>query len=236
MKRKKAFTVTSLVILISLFSLQSAVGQSDDPVKRKYETGRFTGLFLEGAYGIELIQGNNPSLEVSVSNAKAFDYIKVTNNNGVLHLHVDRKPFDFSRITLHVTFKDLSYLRIFGSIKLETRGFLDLNDLEMLLEGGAKVSLQAKANHISLDNRGGVLVELQGVAQSLQVRLAGTGHVNAGELRARDVKFRIEGLGTGRVFATENLEATIKGAGKIRYKGDPKVVQDIDGLGSVSRE
>jgi hypothetical protein len=236
MKRKNIFTIGSLTILISLFTLQPVYCQSGEAAKRDYETGRFTGLFLEGAYGIELIQGNKPSLEVSVSDPKAFDYIKVTNNNGLLHLHVDRKPLDFTRITLHVTFNDLSYLRIFGSIKLETRGFLDLNDLEMLLEGGAKVTLQAKANQISIDNRGGVIVELQGVTESLQVRLAGTGHVNAGELRARDVKFRIEGLGTGKVFATDYLEATIKGAGKIRYKGDPRVIQDIDGLGSVSRD
>jgi hypothetical protein len=236
MIRKNVYAITSLIFLISLLALQTASGQNDEAVKKTYETGRFTGLFLEGAYGVELVQGNNPSLEVSVSDSKALDYIKVTNNNGILHLHVDRKPFDFTRITLHVTFRDLTYLRVFGSIKLETRGFLDLKDLEMLLEGGAKVSLQAKANHISIDNRGGVLVEMQGVTESLQVRLAGTGHINAGELRARDVKFRIEGVGTGKVFATDNLEATIKGAGKIRYKGDPRVVQDIDGLGSVSRE
>ncbi len=236
MKSKNVFKSTILLFLISFIVAQPAFGQTDSSVKKKYETGRFTGLFLEGAYGIELIQGNNPTLEVSVSDSKAFDYIRVTNNNGILHLHVDRKPFDFTRITLHVTFRDLTYLRIFGSIKLETRGFLDLEDLEMLLEGGAKVSLQAKANHISIDNRGGVLVEMQGVTESLHVRLAGTGHINAGELRAGDVKFRIEGLGTGKVFATDNLEATIKGAGKITYKGDPQVVQDIDGLGSVSRE
>jgi hypothetical protein len=236
MIRKNVYAITSLIFLISLLALQTASGQNDEAVKKRYETGRFTGLFLEGAFGVELVQGNNPSLEVSVSDSKALDYIKVTNNNGILHLHVDRKPFDFTRITLHVTFRDLTYLRVFGSIKLETRGFLDLKDLEMLLEGGAKVSLQAKANHISIDNKGGVLVEMQGVTESLQVRLAGTGHINAGELRARDVKFRIEGVGTGKVFATDNLEATIKGAGKIRYKGDPRVVQDIDGLGSVSRE
>jgi hypothetical protein len=236
MKKNNVYSAGSLIILITLLSLQPVFGQTGEAARKKYETGKFTGLFLEGAYGVELIQGNNPSLEVSVSDPKAFDYIKVTNNNGLLHLHVDRKPFDFTRITLHVKFKDLSYLRIFGSIKLETRGFLDLNDLEMLLEGGAKVSLQAKARQVTIDNKGGVLVELQGVAESLQVRLAGTGHVNAGELRARDVKFRIEGVGTGKVFATDYLEATIKGAGKIRYKGDPRVIQDIDGLGSVSRE
>lgn len=236
MERKYTSGITVLFMLFCMLLLQPVSGQSDGRIVRKFETGSFTGLFLEGAFGVELVQGNMPSVEVSVTDAKAFDYLTVTNQNGLLHLHVDRKPFDFSRITLHVTFKELSYLRIFGSIKLETRGFLDLNNIEMQLEGGAKVSFLAKDGNISIDNRGGVLVELKGVAESLRVRLAGTGHVNAGELKARDVSFRIEGVGTGKVHATDNLEATIRGAGKIRYRGNPLVAENIDGLGSVSRE
>ena len=154
----------------------------------------------------------------------------------MLHLHVDRKPFDFSKVTLYVTFESLESLRIYGGIRLDTKGFLDLYDLDMLLEGGARVNLQLKAQRINLDNRGGMLCELSGVANSLDVRLAGAGHINAGELKTENVNFRIEGIGTGKVYATEKLNAEIKGAGKIRYKGNPEVIQRIDGLGTVERE
>jgi hypothetical protein len=191
---------------------------------------------LEGAFGVELIQGNTHSLEVRVSDSKAFDYLKITNERGLLHLHVDRKPFDFSRITLYVTFETLTSLRIFGSIKLETHGYLDLNHINLLVEGGARVKFQVVASHISLENKGGVMVELLGVTESLNVRLAGAGHINAGELKSRDVEFRVDGVGTGRVFATHTLRAQIKGAGKLRYRGDPQVTQNIEGLGSVSRD
>jgi hypothetical protein len=226
------------IITFSLGMGASFSGSAQDSSKetRSYETGNFTELFLEGAYGVELIQGNTNSLEVSVSDSKAFDYLKVTNRNGLLHLHVDRKPFDFTRITLHVTFKDLERLRIFGSIKLETRGYLDLKDLDMLLEGGAKVRLNAIARQISVENKGGVLLELLGVTDVLNMRLAGTGHINAAEMKAGDVDFRIEGVGTGKVFATKTLKATIRGAGKISYLGNPDVREDIDGLGSVSAD
>lgn len=210
--------------------------QEKERETRTYEIDRFTELFLEGAFGVELIQGNTSSLEVSVSDPKAFDYLTINRKGNLLHLHVDRKPFDFSRITLYVTFRDLERLRIFGSIKLETRGYLDLEDLDLLLEGGARVKLQAKAQRISVENKGGVLLELMGIADVLDVYLAGAGHVNAGELKTRDVNFRIDGVGTGKVFATNTLNATIKGAGKISYLGDPDLRENIEGLGSVSRE
>jgi hypothetical protein len=214
----------------------TGLGQEENWETKTIETGDFTGLFLEGAFGVQLIQGTTPSLEVRTSDPKAFEYLEVTNERGLLHLHVDRKPFDFSRIKLYVTFESLERLRIFGGIHLDTRGYLDLEHIEMLVEGGAKVNVQLKARGVELENRGGVLCELGGVSESLDIRLAGAGHIDAGELRARDVNFKIEGVGTGVVHATKTLNAQISGAGKIKYLGNPKVTQNIEGLGSVERD
>lgn len=222
--------------LVSLTLSRPAIAQDSGLESRTYDIGQFSELFLEGAYGVELIQGNSPALEVRATDSRAFDYLKINAQGDLLHLHVDRKLFDFSRITLYVTFKTLNRLRIYGSVRLETRGYLDLEDLDMLLEGGAKVKLQAKANQISLENRGGVLVELMGVTDVLNMRMAGAGHINAAELKARDVRFKIDGVGTGKVFATETLNATINGAGKISYQGEPEVTQSIEGIGSIVRE
>ncbi len=173
---------------------------------------------------------------MQVSDPKAFDYLKLTNENGMLHVHVDRKPFDLRKITLYITFDELNWMRIFGSIRLQTKGYLDLDELEMTLEGGARINFQAKADVISIVNKGGVMVELSGVTDVLDMYMAGAGHINAGELKAKDVDFRIDGVGTGKVYATRSLNATIKGAGKISYKGDPEVKENIEGLGSVSQE
>ncbi|SHE94823.1 Putative auto-transporter adhesin, head GIN domain [Mariniphaga anaerophila] len=225
-----------LVLMFCCFFPGKTVAQSSNSYSRTYDIDEFSELFLEGAFGVELIQGKKSALEVKTSDERAFDYLTVTNRGDLLHLHVDRRFFDFSKVTLFVTFEDLSRLRILGGIRLETRGFLDLDDLDMLLEGGAKVKLKLKGDHISVDNRGGVLCEISGVAKSLNVRLAGAGHVNAGDLQARDVTFRIEGVGTGLVHATKTLDATIKGAGKIRFRGTPAVTQSIEGLGSVERQ
>lgn len=239
MKRKTSnvlYPLAALLLVFNLVFVLNSNGQDRDLYSRTYDVADFSELFLEGAFGVELIQGRKTSLEVRTSDEKAFEYLNVTQNGDLLHLHVDRKPFDFSKVTLLVTFKDLERLRILGGIRLETRGFLDLNDVEMLLEGGAKVNLQLKAERIAIENRGGVLSEISGIARSLDVRLAGAGHVNAGQLEARDVNFRIEGVGTGVVHATKTLDATIKGAGKIKYRGNPVVTQNIEGLGSVERE
>jgi hypothetical protein len=74
---------------------------------------------------------------------------------------------------------------------------------------------------------------LKGVAEKLEVTIKGAGHVSANELKTKDVSFVVAGFGTGSVYATKTLYAKIEGVGKLRYKGDPKIDQYIDGLGSV---
>jgi len=237
-KKSKFRLISFFIIFISLTAISTLVAsaQTEEMLSRNYETGSFSSLFLDGSFGVQLIQGDEESLEVRAYDIRAFESLNITNENGLLHLNVSRKLFDFSKVLILVTFKKLDDLHILGGVKLDTRGYLDLNNLNILLEGGAKVNLQLKAKKITLENRGGLLCELSGVADMLNARLAGAGHINAGELKAKDVNFKIEGVGTARVFATDKLNASIKGAGKIRYLGNPEVVQNIEGLGSIVQE
>ena len=237
MKRIRFFSLAIVVVFLAgVLQAKPAVNSSNILESKTYEIGDFSELLLEGAFKVHLIQGDKTMLEVQASDPVAFDYLNVTNRNGRLHIHVDREPFDFSRVSLFITFKTLERLEIEGGIKLKSRGYLNLNDLFVGLEGGAKIELQAKAKDITIESEGGVMFELDGVAESLNVKVSGAGHIDAGELECKDVSFKIEGVGTGRVFATETLYAKINGVGKIRYLGDPEVREDIEGLGSVDRE
>ena len=224
------------VLMSSVLQAKPAMNFQNDRESKIYAIGDFSQLLLEGAYKVYLIQGNETSVKVEASNSDAFDYLNVTNRNGNLHVHVDREPFDFSRVSVFITFKTLEKLEIEGGITLRSRGYIELNDLFVRLEGGAKIELQTKAKDITIETEGGIMFDLDGVAQSLDVKLSGAGHIDAGELECKDVSFKIEGVGTGRVFATETLFAQIKGVGKIRYLGNPEVTENIEGLGSVDRE
>lgn len=220
-----------------LFSAVSAVAQDDDNWNSKsYELGEFNKIYLEGAFKVYLIQGNECELTVKTTNEDIFDDLIIKNENGKLHIKLDRDFFLFSRVNLYVTFKQLEQLEVEGGVNMKTRGYIDLNDFSMSVEGGAKIEMDVKADVISFTGEGGFLFELKGVTKSLEVKISGAGNVDAKDLKAQNVDFRVEGFGTGSVHAVKTLNARIEGVGKIRYKGDPKVTQYIDGLGSVKRD
>jgi hypothetical protein len=219
-----------LLMTISIF----VTAQDDDGWKSKsFEMGDFSEIRIEGAFKVYLVQGNDCFVKVKSTGSDVFDKIKINNYQNEVEIKMDQSVFDFSRISLYITFKTLEKLDIEGGVVLKTNGYLDLNNFAVNVSGGANVDLYMKADKVNIYGEGGFLFDLKGVANSLIIKINGAGHVNAAELKSKEVSFTTIGFGTGSVYATQNLNAKIEGVGKLRYKGNPKVMQYIDGLGAV---
>lgn len=231
----KLFAYLTIFILVS--ATASATPFQDEGWESKtWELDEFSEIHLEGGYRVYLIQGDKNSLTARTSDKEVFDYLNVRNDQESLKLKIDREHFNFDRISLYITFRNLEKIHIEGGVRLKTKGYLDLNDLVVSVEGGAKIEMNVKAKNIAVISEGGVLFELDGIADRLDVKVSGAGHINAGELKTKDVNFRVEGLGTGSVYATETLAARIEGVGKIKYRGNPQVTKSIEGVGSITSE
>lgn len=229
-----------ILYFLSIFSMfitsvNASVPHDEDWESRTFEMGDFSEIYLEGSYKVYLIQGDENKVTVKASDDDVFDYLKIKNNSDELSLKIKQKHFDYDRIILYITFKKLEKIKIEGGVRLKTKGYLDLNDFEMYVAGGAKIELDMKADDVRIVGEGGMLFELEGITKSLDVRISGAAHIDAEKLKSKDVSIRIEGVGTGSVYATKTLYAKIEGVGRIRYEGNPKVTKYIDGVGSVKR-
>lgn len=230
--KKSAIVFTALI----LFFATAAFAQDDNWDSKKYDLGNFTKVYLEGGFKVFLIQDKTCGLTAKASDDDIFDDLIVKNENGRLHIKMDRDFFHYEKVTLYITFDQLEELQIEGGANLKTRGYVDFHDFSMTAEGGAKIEMDLKADNVSITGEGGFLFDLEGVTQNLEVKISGAGDVDAEDLEAQNVDFTIEGVGTGSVHAVKKLNAKIEGVGKIRYKGDPIVTQYIDGLGSVKKD
>jgi hypothetical protein len=212
------------------------VSGQDEENTRNYKVESFSRIYLEGGYRVYIKQGDVPALKVKVSDVEAFDYFDIKSNDSELKVSMKKNYFNFDRLTLYITVNKLDEIWIKGGVKLETLGHIDADDLEIKVEGGAKVAMDVKAGKLKTVGEGGVLFDLEGLADKLEARVSGAGHVDATGLKAKTVDFTIEGVGTGSVYATDELWAHIQGVGKIKYRGQPQVHKSIDGIGTVSND
>jgi len=222
------------IALVFFTSLAAFAQEDDNWISREYPISHFSSIYLEGGYKVYLSQGDKTSLTVKTTNENMFDVLEVSNRGDELSLVMNRDYLSYRRIRLYITVKDLDQIKAEGGLSLESDGYLDLKDIKLHVQGGAKVDLKMKAREVDVIGEGGVLVSLSGVADELSVKLSGAGHVDADELKAEDVRIEIEGVGTASVYATKELYTKIEGVGKVWYKGNPSVTKDIEGLGSVS--
>jgi len=226
---------TVLVFLVAFLPTVFAQDDDEDWAGETYDIKNFSSIYLHGGYRVFLSQGDRPGLTVKTSNADVLDNLNVENRGSQLRLEMQKDFITYKRIRLYITFTHLDEILAEGGLKLRSDGYLDLDDLNLHIEGGASVRLQMKADDVRVSGEGGVLIYLDGIADRLEVLLSGAGHVDASELKTKNASVEIEGVGTGSVYATEKLFAKIEGLGKISYKGDPEVVQAINGLGTVRR-
>lgn len=207
----------------------------DEPNTRTYQVKPFTKIYLEGTFKVILEQGSQSGLRIKTDEDN-FKYIDVQTDAESLSLKILKKHFDFDKLVLYITFKDLEKLEIQGGISLETKGYVDLKDFYLRVEGGANIEMKMKANKIDVIGEGGVKFEFDGVANELNASMSGAGYLDAIDLKTKRCDFKIEGVGAGTVNVSEMLNATISGVGKIRYKGDPQVFKKIEGIGLVSSD
>jgi hypothetical protein len=228
---KKIFVLATLLI-ISAFWVVSAQNDRDWQSK-VYNLGEYSTVRLEGGFRVYLIQGDHYEVKVKTPDSDVFDKLRITNSGGKLSVKVNQSIFDYTRVNLYFTFKELSELEIEGGVNLKTNGYLDLKDFSTSVKGGATIELNMKAQKVKFIGEGGFILEIKGVSDFLDLSISGAGHISAAEMKSKDVKFAIYGFGTGSVNPIQSLDATIEGVGMIKYKGTPKVNQNIDGLGSV---
>lgn len=229
MKKKTVYALFFLLIPAWSPAMGDTIGDM-----RSYPVENFTRLTLRGNYKVILYQSQEPFLKVKASSDELYDALDIDSDGRSLGLSVRREVFNLGKAELHIGFPSLEKLSVTGGVKLETHGYLELNDLHVRMEGGVNVDLKAKARTLEIESSGGALFDLSGVSERLSVKVMGAGHVNAGQLTAREVIFRVEGVGFGSVHATDLLDVKIEGVGKVTYRGNPEVRRIVEGLGSVA--
>lgn len=77
-------------------------------------------------------------------------------------------------------------------------------------------------------------VSVKGKTVNANLTSKGVGDVEAADLEAENVKASSNGVGNITCYATQSLNAAVKGVGSINYKGDPiQKTFSKKGVGSI---
>ena len=216
----KKISTTTLLILVVLFALPGCRmhrGIKGSGV-RKLETRElksFNAIDTTGAYEVDVTCQKSASFEIE-GDDNILPLIRTEVRDGVLFVSPEQGYNSNRPISLRINLPDLVGVTTNGAGKIHV--------------------VDVKNDRIEFKSTGAAAIDVAGETKTVEISSTGAGKIDTSSLRAGKATVKVTGAAKVDVYATEQLDVTVSGAGKVTYSGDPKVVnKSVSGIGSVSK-
>ena len=214
----------------------NAVHGTGDKITRDFAVDSFTGVDIAGGYVIVYRQAQESSVTVHMQE-NLFNYLNTHVVNGELRIFSDRNFRTTSENTprIYVYSPYLNHINVSGSATFENWDTVRASSLDVSIGGAAAGAMHLEVDSVTISLAGAASLDLTGTADTARITVAGAGEVDAGGLQTRTAWVDIAGTGNIEIAVSDNLDATISGAGTVWYVGNPQVNRSVAGIGRVQQ-
>ena len=187
---------------------------SGNVVTETRELTTFHAVELNGAGEVTIEPGDSASITLAVED-NLIPYLTINVTGGRLVIGV-RENIAFQN-------KEMMIYRVTYPNTLD----------ELVIGGNGNMIVMSACEEMRARINGAGNITLTGSGERLTVEINGNGAVNARDYAVSEAKATVNGMGVITVNAADSIDATIGGNGNIQYVGNPRVTQDIEGVGVV---
>ena len=184
---------------------------------RKTETRNlpaFSEINATGSFYIEASSQKSASVQIEADD-NILPLVKTEVRDGVLYLKPEKGFNSKQGVVVRITLPDLTKIDSTGASTFRVENIQN-DRLEIRTTGASNVVVSGKTSDV-------------------QIKTTGAGEVDAHDLRATRADVKSSGAAKVNVYASEQLDANVSGAGHVEYSGNPKVVnKHTSGAATVS--
>jgi len=223
-----------MVAVLSLLVLNSFM-MPDLPKEEVRNLDAFSGIGISISADVYYTPGNAHEIKIE-GDARDVDDLITKVENGFLQV---KYPNSWrgrrSKLTIHITSKELEAVKISGSAKFKSGEPVTTDEMDFAMSGSGDIHFEKlNADEVAVKISGsGDVVLLNGNADELSVKISGSGKVNAEAFEVNEFSAGISGSGSVRITVKEELESRISGSGKVYYHGTPRVNSSSSGSGKT---
>lgn len=191
------------------------VAGDGQPVRQaRYLDDEYIAIVCQTPVQLEISVGSKPAMEVSIDR-NLQDLIRLRERDRTLYI-------------------DSSAGWTTGNQPVVRLALPQLERLE--LQGGAGASIDGFSHGEFTVTLGSGMLEVRGELDALFLNVNGNGDARLQDATVDRATVVVNGGGRVIVNAAHNLDATIKGKGSIRYRGDPEITRQISADGQLLRD
>jgi len=118
----------------------------------------------------------------------------------------------------------------------DAKGDFECNDFSANISGSGDINGNVICKNFEADISGAGKMELRGSSSSFDISVSGSGDLYGREFQTNNADIRISGAGIVNIWVLDYLRASINGAGRVRYRGNPKIDFRGSGAGRLESE
>ena len=219
-------------LLLAITAIMPQTNLARETVQsREYPQGAFAGVSIHIPADIEIRPAPRNFVTVSAE-PKVLQSLRISVRGGILNL--DAGSYQTTQpIKILVEGKPINSLVIQSSGSITVRepansGFVLTSDssADVFLEG-------VDSNALKLDLAGSETVKISGKAQRFELKVEGSGSVDASTLIAQSVTARISGASTVSVNAIKDLNAIASESATLKYQGSGRVKKQASDVAEI---
>lgn len=206
--------------------------------QKEFNVSNFNGLEISNAFVVEVHQGTTFKVVAHGENKDDLANLRIKTSGKTLTAKFNSSNWGWSghrSIRLDITMPTLQSLDFSGAVKATIVGFNDLENLNIVLSGASKTTINTNADKISAEVSGASKLILEGKCSKFNLEASGASHIEASNLQARDADIEASGASHANIYALKTLDADASGASKITYRGNPAIRQESSGASSIRR-
>ena len=193
----------------------------------------FDEIILSGNVSALLVEGEEESIDIKNNEARLDFYVegKSLKVKATDLVKYNKTP----TIKVIITYKKLRGLRARAGASAYTEQPISGDQLDLKFSSGASGEIEVVQNSLEINVSEGGNLELRGETDWQEIKVATGGILSAYKLKAANTVVKANTGGNAKVTTTKSIDARANTGGSITYKGDPRKVQEKDGLSGTIR-
>lgn len=239
-KTMKNFSLNSIaflsagILLLSSCSGFDCINGSGNQVTESRDIGTFTQVETSGSLKIVLSQDSTSSVRI-LADDNIQEEIQTRLSGNTLRIDIDGNFCDAGPVTIYLSSKDYQKIESSGSVEVLSEGKLNLNELDLDLQGSSKVMLDLNVKSLKTSSSGSSEIVLKGQAGSHDLDMTGSSSVEALDFVVGEYRISSTGASKSSINVLNSLEVDSRGASEVEYKGKPSKIEKDNSGASVVR-
>jgi hypothetical protein len=224
MKKIKYLLFLTTIIAISACNSKCIKGSGTSKTEDR-SISDFNKIEFGGNIKLTVYQDGNTSMNITADD-NILKEIKTKVDNGTLKIDLDGNYCNLGSIAIVLHTKKLDGIDASGSAEIIAAKPINSDNFDLKLSGNSKVDLELTTGRLNTKTSGSADITLKGQAREHNLDMSGSTQLAAFDLVVGDYNIESSGSSDCEINVLNSLNVKSSGASNIKYKGNPKSVNN----------